>query len=181
MSFLLDFDTETQLVGYPSVHLRVEARGADDMDLFVLVQKLDANGTTLEQFTTPNRSALAQDVTQRGASVLRYKGSNGRLRVSARHLDPARSTEEVPAHSFDRIEKLAPGEVVEVDIDLFPLGMAFSPGQQLRLVISSRNELGTIMPGQRDFTPLNTGQHVIHTGGPSASYLRLPVMAAPQR
>ena len=42
VSFLTRFDQETVLVGYPKAHLWVEARGADDMDLFVLVQKLDA-------------------------------------------------------------------------------------------------------------------------------------------
>jgi hypothetical protein len=76
------------------------------MDLFVLAQKLDAYGTPLSQFTTPNQSAMIHDVTDRGATILRYKGSDGRLRVS-RHLDETLSTEDVPAHSFDRIEALS--------------------------------------------------------------------------
>ena len=42
------------MVGYPKARLWVEAEGADDMDLFVLVQKLDANGTPLQQFNVPN-------------------------------------------------------------------------------------------------------------------------------
>lgn len=71
-----------------------------------------------------------QDLTENGASVLRYKGSNGRLRVSARALDAA-STGDVPVHSFDREEKLSPGQVVEVQIDIFPLGLTFAPGEQL--------------------------------------------------
>jgi hypothetical protein len=50
---------------------------------------------------------MVQDLTERGASVLRYKGSDGRLRVSARYLDKALSTDSVPAHSFDRSR--APG------------------------------------------------------------------------
>jgi hypothetical protein len=53
---------------------------------------------------------------------LRYKGSNGRLPVSARHLDEALSTEAVPAHSFIRVEKLQPGEIVDVELDLSPIG-----------------------------------------------------------
>jgi hypothetical protein len=62
------------------------------MDLFVLRQKLDAYGTPLQQFTVPNQGALAQDITERGASILRYKGSDGRLRVSKRRLDETLST-----------------------------------------------------------------------------------------
>ncbi|RFA13223.1 hydrolase [Subtercola boreus] len=175
VSFLTSFDVETVLVGYPKAHLFVEARDADDMDLFVLIQKLDAHGTPLEAFTTPNRSAIIHDLTDYGATILKYKGSDGRLRVSARNLDSALSTEEVPAHTFDVVEKLAPGQIVDIEIDLLPLGLVFYPGEQLRFVISARNLLGTMMPGIQEFVPANSGQHVIHTGGEHASYLQLPV------
>lgn len=178
VSFVTRFAEETVLVGYPKAHLWVEAKGSDDMDLFVLVQKLDAYGTPLQQFTVPNQGALIQDVTERGASILRYKGSDGRLRVSLRHLDEALSTEDVPAHTFDRTEKLAPGEIVDVEIDLLPLGLTFHPGEQLRFVVSGRPLLGTMMPGNREYTPANEGRHLIHTGGDHASYLRLPVRTA---
>jgi uncharacterized protein len=147
------------------------------MDLFILVQKLDAYGTPLQQFTVPNQGAMAQDVTEHGASILRYKGSDGRLRVSMRHLDEKLSTDDVPAHSFDRVEKLSPGEIVDIEIDLLPIGLAFRPGQQLRLVISGRQILGPIMPRLPEYTPANSGQHIIHTGGEHASYLQLPVAA----
>ena len=177
VSFVTRFDTETVLVGYPKAHLWVEAVDAEDMDLFVLVQKLDAHGTPLQAFTVPNQGALAQDLTERGASILRYKGSDGRLRVSMRHLDEALSTDDVPAHSFDRVERLSPGQVVDIEIDLLPVGLAFSPGEQLRLVISGRSLLGTMMPGIREYTPANSGRHTIHTGGAHASYLQLPVQA----
>ncbi|GAA2534563.1 hydrolase [Winogradskya humida] len=175
VSFLARFDDETVLVGYPKAHLFVEARDADDMDLFVLVQKLDAHGTPLQAFTVPNQSARAHDLTDHGATILRYKGSDGRLRVSARHLDETLTTDDVPAHSFDRIEKLSPGEIVEIEIDLFPVGLAFHPGEQLRFVVSSRNLLGTLMPGIREYVGANTGTHVVHTGGQHASYLQLPL------
>jgi len=174
-SFIARFAEKTELIGYPKVRLWVEAKGSDDMELFVLLQKLDAQGTPLQAFTVPNHGAMLHDLTERGSSVLRYKGSNGRLRVSARHLDETLSTDEVPAHSFNRVEKLQPGEVVEVEIDLLPIGLVLHPGEQLRLVISSQNALGPHMPMTRDYTPRNEGQHVIHTGGAHASYLQLPV------
>ncbi|MFG3133233.1 CocE/NonD family hydrolase [Streptomyces tendae] len=178
VSFVTRFDRETVLVGYPKAHLWVEAEGHDDMDLFLLVQKLDAHGTPLQQFTVPNQGALIQDVTERGASILRYKGSDGRLRVSMRHLDEKLSTEDVPAHSFDRVEKLSPGDVVDVEIDLLPVGLTFYPGEQLRLVVSGRSLLGTMMPGNREYVPANKGRHIVHTGGEYASYLQLPVKNA---
>ncbi|MBA0047251.1 CocE/NonD family hydrolase [Mycobacteroides sp. LB1] len=177
VSFVVRFDEETVLVGYPKAQLYVEAKGADDMDLFVFVQKLDAHGTPLQSFTVPNQSARMHDVTERGASILRYKGSQGRLRVSMRHLDGVLSTDEVPAHTFDRVEKLLPGEVAEIQVELSPLGLAFHPGQQLRLIVSAQNLFGSMMPGNREYVPQNSGQHVIHTGGSHASYLQLPVQA----
>lgn len=174
VSFIVKFDQETVLVGYPKAHLWVEARGSDDMDLFVLAQKLDAYGTPLQQFTVPNHGAGIHDLTDHGASILRYKGSDGRLRVSARHLDETHSTDDVPVHSFDRVEKLSAGEIVEVDIELLPVGLAFYPGEQLRFVISAANLLGPLMPAICEYTGANSGHHVIHTGGKYASYLQLP-------
>ncbi|KQO60059.1 CocE/NonD family hydrolase [Curtobacterium sp. Leaf261] len=178
VSFLTRFDEETVLVGYPKAHLFVEARDADDMDLFVLVQKLDRWGTPLQAFTVPNQTAMAHDLTDHGATILRYKGSDGRLRVSARHLDEAQSTEDVPAHTFDRVERLTPGQVAEIEIDLFPVGLRFHAGEQLRFIISSRNLLGTLMPAIREYVGDNAGTHVVHTGGEHASYLQLPVRSA---
>ncbi|MEV0844348.1 CocE/NonD family hydrolase [Streptomyces sp. NPDC049954] len=178
VSFVTRFERETVLVGYPKARLWVEAKGSDDMDLFLLVQKLDAYGTPLRQFTVPHQGAMIQDVTERGASILRYKGSDGRLRVSMRHLDKALATDDVPAHTFDRIEKLSPGEVVDIEIDLLPVGLTFHPGEQLRLVVSGHSVLGTMMPGIREYAPANGGQHVIHTGGDRASYLQLPIRAS---
>ncbi len=178
VSFTARFNEETVLVGYPKAHLWVEAKGADDLDLFVFVQKLDAHGTTLQAFTVPNQSAMIHDVTDRGASILRYKGSDGRLRVSMRHRDETLSTDDVPAHTFDRVEKLQPGEVAEIAIALAPIGLAFHPGEQLRLLISAQNLFGPMMPGIRDYIPQNRGLHIIHTGGSRTSYLQLPVKTA---
>lgn len=176
VSFLTRFQEETCIIGYPKAHLWLEARGDDDMEVFLLLQKLDRAGTPLQEFTVPNRSALIHDVTDHGATILRYKGSDGRLRISARHLDAARSTEDIPVHTFDRVEKLGAGEIVDAEIELLPVGLTFHPGEQLRLIVSSRNLLGTMMPGIEEYTPRNTGRHVIHTGGAHASHLLLPVL-----
>jgi predicted acyl esterase len=175
-TFTINFEKETELVGYPKAKLWVESDGSDDMDLFVLLQKLDADGRVLEQFNVPNHTEVMDNLTRTGAAILKYKGSNGRLRVSLRRLDPANATDAVPAHTFDRVEKLAPGAVVPVEIEMFPVGLAFHPGEQLRFTISGFNSLGGVMPGRTTVVPENHGRHIIHTGGSEASYLQLPVM-----
>ena len=178
VSFTVRFDAPVEFVGYPKVRLWVEADGSDDMDLFVLLQKLDAGGRPLEQINVPNRGPQMEAVTAQGAAILKYKGSNGRLRASMRRLDDALSTDEIPVHSFDRVEKLVPGEIACVDIDMFPIGLALYAGEQLRLVVSGHHLLGGVMPGTDNVQPDNHGRHVIHTGGRHASYLQLPVKAA---
>ena len=173
-SFTIRIDSPVDFVGYPKVCLWVEADASDDMDLFVFLQKLDAKGKQLEQFNVPNHGPVMQGLTHQGAAILKYKGSNGRLRVSMRHLDETNSTESIPVHSFDRVEKLAPKEVVRVDIDLFPIGLALKLGDQLRLVISGHHLLGGVMPGAANVPSENHGRHIIHTGGQFTSYLQLP-------
>ena len=46
-SFTVTFSEDTQFVGYLKARLYVEADGADDMDLFLEVQKLDDSGQPL--------------------------------------------------------------------------------------------------------------------------------------
>ncbi len=175
--FTVRVDEPTQFVGYPKVRLWVEADGSDDMDLFVFLQKLNAKGEPLEQFNVPNHGPMMQGLTQRGAAILKYKGSNGRLRVSMRHLDEASSTDAIPVHSFDRVEKLAPGEIACVDIDLFPIGLALAADEHLRLVLTGHHIFGGVMPGADNVASDNHGRHVIHTGEACASYLQLPMRA----
>jgi uncharacterized protein len=177
-TFHLEVETPTQFVGYPKLRIWVEADGHDDIDLFVFLQKLNAEGQPLEQITVPNNGPVMQGITKNGASILNYKGSNGRLRVSMRHLDESRNTDEIPAHSFDRVEKLAPGEVVALDIDMFPVGLNLYPGEQLRLIVTGHNIVGGPMPMVENVSTCNRGRHIIHTGGDRASYLQIPVKRA---
>ncbi len=85
------------------------------------------------------------------------------------------SSDEVPSHNVDRVEKLSPTEIVDIEIGLLPIDLGFHPGEQLRFVISSRNPLGTPMPAIREYGSVNSGQHVIHTDGEHSSCLLLPI------
>ena len=176
ISFQKTFDKKTTFVGYPKLKLYMEVENYNDMDVFVWLQKLDKFGNVLSEFVVPNHGAALQDFTQNGASALRYKGAWGRLRASMRHLDVERSTEEIPAYSFDRVEKLSEKQVVELDIVLSPIGLSYDKDETLRIVISSKDELGSVMPGTPGCTPDNGGIHILHTGGITTSYLQLPLL-----
>lgn len=145
------------------------------MFLFWL-QKLDKFGNVLSEFVVPNHGAALQDFTQEGASALRYKGAWGRLRASMRQLDSQVSTDEIPAYSFDKVEKLSSGEIVELDIILSPIGLTYKAGETLRVVVSSKDELGSVMPGTPGCTPNNKGMHILHTSKEHPSYIQLPII-----
>ncbi len=174
-TFAIRLDQPTDFVGYPKLCLWVEADGSDDMDVFVFLQKLNAEGKLLEQFNIPNHGPQMQELTRQGAAILKYKGSNGRLRASMRHLDDQQSTNDIPVHSFDRVEKLTQGQIARLEIDLFPVGLRLYAGETLRLTISGHHLLGGVMPGVSNVEPDNQGRHIIHTGGRYTSYLQVPI------
>jgi uncharacterized protein len=164
-----------------SVRLWVEARGADDMDLFLMVEKLDAEGNLL----APHREhADTYPVSPPGAP--------GRLRVSLRELDSTLSTDFLPVHAFKRAQKLSPGEIVPVDVGLTPRAYRMEAGQQLRLTVAGWNvrgagvdldstEEGALrMARASAMNPLadNRGTHVIHSGPDHPSHIKLPVIPA---
>ncbi len=158
--FQLRFERDTALIGFLKLRLWVEAQGADDMDLFVLIQQLDEQGNVVVPKTwEPN-----------------WTGPHGRLRVSHRQLDPAPSTPPQPYHTHTEEQRLTPGQIVAVEIGLTPIGLRWHAGQLLRLTIAGYN------PAQLGFDwaiPLNTrnqGEHVIHTGGQYDSHLLIPII-----
>lgn len=176
-SFYLPITAETSFIGYPKAHLFVEADGSDDMDLFLIVQKLDEQYNVLRQFTIPSTSPRTHDVLENHGGVAKYSGAYGRLRVSRRHLDQELSTNTIPVQSFDRDEKLSKGEIVEIEVALAPMGMLFHPGETLRFMVSSQNITGNVHPGVPAYvSDVNRGSHIIHCGGQYPSYLQLGIL-----
>ena len=110
--------------------------------------------------------------------ISRFSSAGNSGRNSVLNFGSSRSTDEIPAHSFDRVEKLAPGEVVALDIDLFPVGLILYPGEQLRLIVTGHNIVGGPMPMVENVATCNQDRHIIHTGGDRASYLQIPVKSA---
>lgn len=158
--FSFRFDKDTEITGYLKLHLWVQAEAASDMDVFARVIKLDANGVPLFQ----------------DSLTYRYSGPDGRLRVSQRRLESGAAGEERANHSHRLSEPLAPGQIVPIELQLWPTGMVFHAGQQLQLVIAGYDYMLS-RPADRPLaTTLNKGVHVLHTGGRYDSYLLVPVI-----
>ena len=157
-NFVIRFDEDTELTGYFKLRLWVETDGADDMDLFVYVQKLDSKGEFL-----PHK-ILGQP----------HPGAQGWLRVSHRELDPARSTPSEPSLPHRRLQLLRPKEIVPVEIGIVPTSFVWYAGQQLRVLVAGRfmRAPGWFEPFKYEVT--NRGDHIIHTGGKYDSHLLVP-------
>lgn len=155
--------SEMELAGPMTLHLWVEAQGSDDMDLFVAIEKLDANRRRVP--------FVFYAVNENGPVAL------GWLRVSHRALDPARSRPEQPVHSHLAEQRLSAGERVPVDIEIWPSATLFREGETLRLVIQGRDipEAGVPNgPTARHEETRNQGRHVLHTGGAYDAFLLIP-------
>jgi uncharacterized protein len=162
--FVHRFGSTTELIGPMKLRLWVEAQGSDDMDLFVGVRKLDTHGEVVP-FSYLN-------ALEDGPVAL------GWLRVSHRELDPRRSTPERPWHTHRREQRLVPGEIVPVDIEIWPSGTRFAPGEQL-LVVVQGSDVQSYPPGVVSMghsVTRNAGTHVIHSGGRYDSHLLVPVI-----
>ncbi len=166
VTFRRTFDTDTELTGHMKLRLWVEADGADDLDLFVGVQKLDAAG---ERVPFPFFATLDD-----GDVAL------GWLRASRRELDKDASTDHQPVYLHQRDLPLSPGEIVPVDIEIWPSGTLFRSGESLQLVVQG-HDLHVYPPqvfAQAHQYTINAGQHVVHAGGAYDSHLLIPVIDA---
>lgn len=109
----------TEITGYMKLHLWVSAPDNDDMDLAVRVEKLSKDGKPLPDKT--------------GAII----AATGMMRVSMRQIDKAKSTEAEPYYPFTTEQKLKPGEIVPVEIEIWPMGLLFDKGEILQLTVGA--------------------------------------------
>lgn len=164
------FDKDTELTGYMKLKLWVEAEDADDMDLFVAIQKLDAVGAPV--------GFHFYAFYDNGPVAL------GWLRASHRALDEERSTPWQPVHRHDREDLLRPGEIVPVEIELWPSSTRFRAGESLRVIVKGMDIYRDALPNlpfARHEDLRNRGTHVIHAGGRYDSHLLVPVIPPPAR
>jgi len=158
VEFDLSFDRRTEVTGPMVLKLWVSALDADDLDLFVAIRKIDCEGREVH--------FCGKDGYREGVVAL------GWLRVSQRHQDPERSKPWRPYLSHDRTEKVQPGEVVAVEIEILPSSTLFEAGESLRLVVSGRDILEFARFGHDE--TVNHGRHELYAGDAYPSYLLVP-------
>lgn len=155
------FDETTEFTGPVKLKLWISSND-DDADLFVILRKFSREGGEI-RFPAQNGPAIPMAI--------------GWLRASHRKLDKTRSTDYRPVHSHDELMKLLPGEIVPVDIEVWPTSVVFEPGETMVLEIGSEDD-----PGMEPFLHnhptdrVRSGTVTVFTGGQYDSHLLMPVI-----
>ena len=156
------FEADTDLVGHMVLSLDIEAIDTTDVDLFVGIEKLDADGNEVYFYSASGGNA--------NGPVTR-----GWLRASKRTLNTERSTDWRPVLDLSTDVPLTPGEVTTVTIPLMPSGTTFRPGETLRVVIQSWSTPGQWEGGEsRVWNTNQAGTARLHTGPDRHASLLVP-------
>ena len=169
-------ERELELTGPLAAKLWMSASTAD-ADLFLVLRAFRPDGS---------------EVLFQGANDPQTPLSQGWLRASHRAVDPARSQPWMPFHPHTEADPLTPGEVYELDIEVWATSIVLPAGYRLALSILGRDfehsaepvEVGgLVMRGCGPFnhdhpedrvTALFDNEVTLYGGGDRASYLLLP-------
>jgi putative CocE/NonD family hydrolase len=150
---------DTEITGPIAAVLWVSS-STEDMDLFLTIRNVDPDGN---------------EVMATGQQGLPVPVAKGWLRVSHRELDPDLSRPYRPYHRHVRRLYLTPGEIVPVEVEIWPTSMVFKKGHRIRLDVQPRDGVGSAhyMHYHADY---NTGTNTVYAGGDMPSYLLLPLI-----
>lgn len=148
-----------------------------DADIFLVLRAFDPEG----------REVLFRAMTDPQAPI-----AQGWLRASHRAVDEERSEPWLPFHPHDHVEPLTPGEVYQLDIEIWPTCVTLPAGYQLALSVlgqdfdhglpSTETRMGvelrgssTLLHTERD-AEVYGGEVTVHSGPGQESFLLLPMI-----
>lgn len=174
-------EEETEITGPSAVKLFVSTT-TTDADIFVVLRVFAPDG---------------EEVVFQGAVDPHTPIGQGWLRASHRKLDPELSTEYRPYHTHDEQQPLTPGEVVGLDVEIWPTSIVVPAGYRIALTVRGKdyeyagrsggklsnfkNELKGCGPflhdDQRD-RPLKIfgGKTTLHIGPDRTAYVLIPIV-----
>jgi predicted acyl esterase len=144
-----------------------------------MLRKLSVDGELMEQSNIPLHEIPVKSVKEvANVNPCKYLGPTGILRASHRAIDPEQSTEYWPHHPHLQADFVTPGDVVAMDIGIWPMGIVYEKGEGLRLQISGKTmvlpEWDNPHVAHQEPT-FNKGLHNVHLGGEyRESYLLVP-------
>ncbi|EHK44480.1 hypothetical protein TRIATDRAFT_266016 [Trichoderma atroviride IMI 206040] len=172
--FYVHFKQHTEIAGYAKVKLWISCKEHDDLDVAVQLRKISADGRLLEHLNYPCPLPVSE---VRNDNIAKCLGPQGFLRASHRVTkDDKLSTAQEVVYKHDKREPIPLGEVVNLEITLWPMGMVFAPGEGIMLRVAGYDmcypDTDRVKPAHDNNE--NVGHHTIHTGGKYDSQLILP-------
>jgi uncharacterized protein len=180
-------EEETEITGPVACKIFISSE-TEDADLFLVVRLFTSD---------------MAEVTFKGANEPHTPVGHGWLRASHRKLDPDLSEPYRPFHTHDERQPLAPGEVHELDVEIWPTSVVIPAGYRIGLSVRGRDYVfpsSTPQPVARPSTAATSGvtftgvgpfRHnvsadrdpwvfggrvTIHTGDEHPSHLLLPII-----
>jgi uncharacterized protein len=176
-------EQETEITGPSTVKLFVSS-STTDADIFVVLHVFSPDG---------------KEIVFQGAIDPHTPVSQGWLRASHRKLDPDLSTTYRPYHTHSETQPLRPGQIVELDVEIWPTSIVVPPGYRIGLSVRGKdyeyegasggrlanfkNELKGCGPFLHDDprdrpSEIFGGKTTLHIGPDRDSYLLLPIIPA---
>ncbi|MBP2672585.1 MAG: peptidase [candidate division NC10 bacterium] len=177
----------------PPLDRATEITGPIAAKLYVSSETTDADLFLIVRVFSPNMA----EVTFQGALDPHTPVAQGWLRASHRKLDPALTLPYRPYHTHDERQPLTPGQVYELDVEIWPTCIVVPAGYRIGLTVRGRDYeypggpgaglgvLGDVFTGvgpfqhndARDRPPEIFGKNVtLHCGPGRPSHVLLPVV-----
>jgi predicted acyl esterase len=174
-------EAETEITGPIAAKLYVSSE-TTDADLFLVLRVF-----------TPD----LKEVTFHGALDPHTPIAQGWLRASHRKLDPALTLPYRPYHTHDEIQPLTPGQIYELDVEVWPTCIVVPRGYRIGLTVRGRDYvypggpgkglgvLGAVFTGvgpfqhaeARDRPPeIFGGKVTLHAGPERPAHIMLPII-----
>lgn len=173
-------ENETEITGPVASKLFVSS-STTDADIFLVLHVFDPDG---------------KEVVFHGAVDPHTPVGQGWLRASHRRVDPKLSTEYQPYHPHDRVEPLKPGEIYELDVEIWPTCIVVPAGYRIGLSVQGKDyeyagegtRMSTFVKEMKGCGPfihddpddrppeIFGGKVTVHGGGDSAAYVLLPII-----
>ena len=177
----------------PPVPEETEVTGPIAAKLFVSSETKDADLFLVVRVFTPDM----EEVVFQGALDPHTPIAQGWLRASHRKLDPEKTLPYRPYHTHDEEQPLTPGEVYELDIEIWPTCIVIPEGYRVAFTVRGKDYVypggsgGGLSNMKNEFTgcgcfihndpkdrpPEAFGRNVtLHCGGEHEAYVMLPVI-----
>jgi predicted acyl esterase len=176
-------DEDKEITGPVAAKVYISS-DTEDADIFLVLRVFDPD---------------MREVTFQGSNDPHTPVGHGWLRASHRKLDPRKTLPYRPYHTHDEVQPLMPGEIYELDVEIWPTSIVVPAGHQIGLSVRGKDYVhpgfeqppmpvtGRIYSGVGPFKhnhkkdrPLEVfgGKVSFHTGPDHPAHILLPIIPA---